>query len=158
MRRSSPLPARNSSARKLHRPAGPEGPQDHFEGPQFANGRASANEDARYVGLTVPRFLLRNPYDPEDNPVKSFVYKENVAGSHEHYLWGNTAYAFASRLTDSFAKFRWCPNIIGPQSGGAVEICHCTTSRAWVRSRPDPDRSAGFRPASTSWPRKALSP
>ncbi|RFQ09696.1 type VI secretion system contractile sheath large subunit, partial [Pseudomonas sp. ATCC 13867] len=21
----------------------------------------------------------------------------------------------------SFAKFRWCPNIIGPQSGGAVE-------------------------------------
>ena len=53
--------------------------------------------------------------------MKSFVYKENVAGSHEHYLWGNTAYAFASRLTDSFAKFRWCPNIIGPQSGGAVE-------------------------------------
>ncbi|RFQ09713.1 type VI secretion system contractile sheath large subunit, partial [Pseudomonas sp. ATCC 13867] len=26
-----------------------------------------------------------------------------------------------SKLTDSFAKFRWCPNIIGPQSGGAVE-------------------------------------
>src|SRR5206468_8599889 len=28
------------------------------------------SEDARYVGLTVPRFLLRNPYDPEENPVK----------------------------------------------------------------------------------------
>ncbi|MNZ64728.1 hypothetical protein D3C78_829020 [compost metagenome] len=23
-------------------------------------------------------------------------------------------------LTDSFAKYRWCPNIIGPQSGGAI--------------------------------------
>ncbi|WP_028241168.1 type VI secretion system contractile sheath large subunit [Stutzerimonas azotifigens] len=96
--------------------------KDHFEGPQFAKWQSfREGEDARYVGLTVPRFLLRNPYDPEDNPVKSFVYKENVAGSHEHYLWGNTAYTFASRLTDSFAKFRWCPNIIGPQSGGAVE-------------------------------------
>lgn len=96
--------------------------KDHFEGPQFTNWQSfREQEDARYVGLTVPRFLLRNPYDPEDNPVKSFVYKENVAGNHEHYLWGNTAYAFASRLTDSFAKFRWCPNIIGPQSGGAVE-------------------------------------
>ncbi len=96
--------------------------KDHFEGPQFTKWQSfREQEDARYVGLTVPRFLLRNPYDPEDNPVKSFVYKENVAGSHEHYLWGNTAYAFASRLTDSFAKFRWCPNIIGPQSGGAVE-------------------------------------
>ena len=96
--------------------------KDHLEGPQFTKWQSfREQEDARYVGLTVPRFLLRNPYDPEDNPVKTFVYKENVANSHEHYLWGNTAYAFASRLTDSFAKFRWCPNIIGPQSGGAVE-------------------------------------
>ena len=96
--------------------------KDHFEGPQFAKWQSfREQEDARYIGLTVPRFLLRNPYDPEDNPVKTFVYKENVANSHEHYLWGNTAYTFASKLTDSFAKFRWCPNIIGPQSGGAVE-------------------------------------
>lgn len=96
--------------------------KDHFDGPQFAKWQSfRQQEDARYVGLTVPRFLLRNPYDPEENPVKTFVYKENVANSHEHYLWGNTAYTFASRLTDSFAKFRWCPNIIGPQSGGAVE-------------------------------------
>ncbi|ARU90445.1 type VI secretion system contractile sheath large subunit [Pseudomonas sp. M30-35] len=96
--------------------------KDHFEGPQFAKWQSfREQEDARYVGLTLPRFLLRNPYDPEENPVKSFVYKENVANSHEHYLWGNTAYTFASKLTDSFAKFRWCPNIIGPQSGGAVE-------------------------------------
>ena len=25
-----------------------------------------------------------------------------------------------TRLTESFAKYRWCPNIIGPQSGGEV--------------------------------------
>lgn len=96
--------------------------KDHFEGPQFAKWQSfRQQEDSRYFGLTMPRFLLRNPYDPEENPVKSFVYTENVANSHEHYLWGNTAYAFGTRLTDSFAKFRWCPNIIGPQSGGAVE-------------------------------------
>lgn len=95
--------------------------KDHFEGPQFAKWQSfREREDARYVGLTLPRFLLRSPYDPEENPVKTFVYKERVSASHEHYLWGNTAYTFASRLTDSFAKFRWCPNIIGPQSGGAV--------------------------------------
>src|SRR5690606_16995383 len=69
----------------------------------------------------LQRFILRSPAAPEDNPVKSFVYKANVANSHEHYLWGNTAFTFATRLTESFAKFRWCPNIIGPQSGGAVD-------------------------------------
>ncbi|MCF9010939.1 type VI secretion system contractile sheath large subunit, partial [Pseudomonas carnis] len=96
--------------------------RDHFEGPQFAKWQSfRQSEDARYIGLTVPRFLLRTPYDPLEYPVKTFAYQENVVNSHEHYLWGNTAYAFATRLTDSFARFRWCPNIIGPQSGGAVE-------------------------------------
>ncbi|CRN07744.1 type VI secretion system contractile sheath large subunit [Pseudomonas fulva] len=96
--------------------------KDHFEGPHFAKWQSfRQSEDSRYMVLTVPRFLLRNPYDPEENPVKTYAYRELVAHSHEHYLWGNTAFAFATRLTDSFAKFRWCPNIIGPQSGGAVE-------------------------------------
>lgn len=95
--------------------------QDVMSSPQFAAWRGfRENEDSRYVGLTLPRFLLRPPYDPEDNPVSKFVYKENVSSSHEDYLWGNTVYAFASRLTDSFANFRWCTNIIGPNSGGAV--------------------------------------
>lgn len=96
--------------------------QDHFEGPQFAKWQSfRERDDARYVGLTLPRFLLRTPYDPLENPVKSFVYKENVSASHEDYLWGNTAFTFATRLTESFAKYRWCPNIIGPQNGGAVD-------------------------------------
>lgn len=93
-----------------------------LEGPQYIKWQSfRESEDARYVGLTLPRFLLRLPYDPENNPVKSFNYREDVSASHEHYLWGNTAFAFASRLTDSFAKYRWCANIIGPTSGGAVE-------------------------------------
>lgn len=77
-------------------------------------------EESRYVGLTVPRFLLRQPYSEQENPVKGFTYNEDVSRSHEHYLWGNAAFAFASRLTDSFAQYRWCYNITGPNAGGAV--------------------------------------
>lgn len=93
-----------------------------FEGPQYAKWRAlRESEDSRYVGLTTPRFLLRHPYDPIENSVRTFQYREKVSDSHENYLWGNTALLMAERIHDSFAKFRWCPNIIGPQSGGAVE-------------------------------------
>jgi type VI secretion system protein ImpC len=93
-----------------------------MEGPQYIKWRSfRESEDSRYVGLTLPRFLLRLPYGPDSSPVKSFNYDERVTSSHEHYLWGNTAFAFATRLADSYAKYRWCPNIIGPQSGGAVE-------------------------------------
>lgn len=92
-----------------------------FEGPRYTKWRSLRDsEDARYIGLTAPRFLLRTPYDPEDNPIKTFNYRESVSGSHDHYLWGNSAFALATRFTESFAKYRWCPNIIGPQSGGEV--------------------------------------
>lgn len=93
-----------------------------FESPKYTKWRSlRASEDARYLGLTAPRFLLRTPYDPIDNPIKSFNYNEDVSENHNDYLWGNTAFALATRLTESFAKYRWCPNMIGPQSGGAVE-------------------------------------
>jgi type VI secretion system protein ImpC len=93
-----------------------------MEGPRHTKWRAfRESEDARYVGLTAPRFLLRLPYSKEDNPIKSFDYNETVVDGHEKYLWGNTAFTFATRLTDSFAKWHWCPNIIGPKAGGTVE-------------------------------------
>ncbi|MDH4273409.1 MAG: type VI secretion system contractile sheath large subunit [Gammaproteobacteria bacterium] len=92
-----------------------------FESPVYAKWNGfRESEDARYVGLTMPRFLLRVPYGKESNPVKEFDYRENVHKSHADYLWGNTAFTYATRLTESFAKYRWCPNIVGPQSGGAV--------------------------------------
>jgi type VI secretion system protein ImpC len=93
-----------------------------LEGPKYAKWQAfRESEDARYVGLTMPKFLLRLPYGPDTVPVKSFAYKESVSTKEHDFCWGNTAFAFASRLTDAFAKYRWCANVIGPQGGGAVE-------------------------------------
>ncbi len=93
-----------------------------FEGPKYLKWQAfRESEDARYIGLTMPRFLLRLPYGAESDPIKTFEYEESVVGDHSKYLWGNAAFAFATRLTESFAKYRWCANIIGPQGGGAVQ-------------------------------------
>jgi len=93
-----------------------------FEGPQYIKWQSfRESEDARYVGLTLPHFLLRLPYGQSTKPAKTFNYNEDVTGGDQSFLWGNAAFAFASRITDSFAKYRWCANIIGPQGGGAVE-------------------------------------
>lgn len=95
---------------------------DIFEGPAHTKWRSLREmEDSKYLAATLPRFLLRTPYDGLENPVRSFGYNEAIDGQHDHYLWGNTAFLMATRLTESFARYRWCPNIIGPQSGGTVE-------------------------------------
>jgi type VI secretion system protein ImpC len=80
-------------------------------------------EDSRYVGLTLPRFLGRLPYNPKDGTtVEGFNFVEEVDGSdHSKYLWVNTAYAFGARLTAAFENFGWCAAIRGVEGGGLVE-------------------------------------
>ncbi|MFO7563261.1 MAG: type VI secretion system contractile sheath large subunit [Enhygromyxa sp.] len=96
--------------------------QSLFEGPQYARWHSfRESEDSRYVGMCAPRIMLRLPYGPENVPVKSFNFVEDVIGHHDRYLWGYSSVALTTRVADSFAKYRWCPNIIGPTSGGAVE-------------------------------------
>ncbi len=97
--------------------------QSTFENPRYTRwNEFRATEDARYVGLCMPRFLLRSPYGKRESEmsVKSFGFSEDVIDQHDRYLWGPASLALTAKIADSFAKHRWCPNIIGPQGGGAV--------------------------------------
>jgi len=79
------------------------------------------NEDSRYIGLMMPRFLLRLPYG-EAHAVKSFSYHESVKDiNHEKFLWGAATFAFAANLARSFKDHGWTVGIRGPESGGKVE-------------------------------------
>jgi len=79
-------------------------------------------EDSRYVGLMLPRFMLRLPYGPDTQPVKEFNYTENVKGEdHDKYLWGNSTFAFAANMVRSYVENGWCVQIRGPEAGGKVE-------------------------------------
>jgi len=80
------------------------------------------SEDSRYVGLALPHILMRLPYGKETCPVEAFSYEERVDGTdHSKYLWGNAAYALATRLTNAFALYGWCAAIRGVEGGGLVE-------------------------------------
>lgn len=80
------------------------------------------SEDSRYVGMCLPHILMRLPYGAKTKPVEGFNYEEDVDGrDHRKYLWGNAAYALATRITDSFAQHGWLASIRGVQGGGLVE-------------------------------------
>lgn len=80
------------------------------------------SEDSRYVGLTLPRFLGRLPYNPKDGTVvESFNFVEDVDGTdHSKYLWCNAAWAFGARLTAAFDDFGWCAAIRGVEDRKSV--------------------------------------
>src|SRR3954454_5312709 len=94
-----------------------------FDNTEYAKWKAfRQTEDSRYVALTVPRMLLREPYGNDTVPVEAFHYEEHVDGTeHDKYLWGNAAWALAARVTQAFALYGWGPCIRGVESGGLVE-------------------------------------
>jgi type VI secretion system protein ImpC len=94
-----------------------------FDSTEYAKWKSfRQSEDSRYVGLTAPRMLLRLPYGKNTKTVDAFQYEEAVDGTdHEKYLWGNSAYALGTRLTNAFAMYGWCAAIRGVEGGGLVE-------------------------------------
>jgi type VI secretion system protein ImpC len=86
------------------------------------------SEDARYVGLTMPRFLGRLPYGAKTSPVDEFNFEEDTEGAdHKNYVWNNAAYAMAVNINRSFKLYGWCTMIRGVESGGTVENLPCHT-------------------------------
>lgn len=58
--------------------------------------------DARWVGLAMPRFLLRLPYGPSTSCIDSFGFEEMPVPDHDRYLWGNPAVACVCLLGQTF--------------------------------------------------------
>lgn len=94
-----------------------------FSTPEYAAWRSlRASDDARYLGLAMPRFLARLPYGAKTNPVEEFDFEEDTgAADHGRYTWANSAYAMAANINRSFKEYGWCSRIRGVESGGAVE-------------------------------------
>ncbi|MBU6246119.1 MAG: type VI secretion system contractile sheath large subunit [Xanthomonadaceae bacterium] len=94
-----------------------------FSTPEYASWRSlRESEDAKYLGLTMPRTLARLPYGAATNPVEEFNFEEDTSGADSSkYTWQNAAYAMAVNINRSFKAYGWCSRIRGIESGGAVE-------------------------------------
>jgi type VI secretion system protein ImpC len=94
-----------------------------FGTPEYASWRSlRESEDARYLGLAMPRFLARVPYGARTAPVDEFDFEEDTGSAdHSKYAWANAAYAMAVNINRSFKFYGWCSRIRGVESGGAVE-------------------------------------
>ncbi|WP_260175484.1 MULTISPECIES: type VI secretion system contractile sheath large subunit [Paraburkholderia] len=94
----------------------------YFERATYLKWKAfRETEDARYVGLTLPRFLARLPYGADTSPVRAFNYVEDVRSDGSRaFVWANAAFAFAVNLVRSFVRNGWCLQIRGPRAGGLI--------------------------------------
>jgi type VI secretion system protein ImpC len=100
-----------------------------FQSAEYAPWRSlRESDDARYIGLTMPRFLARIPYGAKTNPVEEFGFEEDTAAADSSkYVWANSAYAMGVNINRAFKLYGWCACIRGVESGGMVEGLPCHT-------------------------------
>jgi type VI secretion system protein ImpC len=94
-----------------------------FLTPEYVAWRSMReDEDTRYIGLCMPRFLARLPYGAATDPLDGFAFEEDTEGADwSRLLWGNAAFAFAANVVRAFATYGWCVRIRGIDRGGIVE-------------------------------------
>jgi type VI secretion system protein ImpC len=103
--------------------SGPADLAKKFRDADYAAWRSlRESDDARYIGLAMPRFLARLPYGAKTDPVEEFDFEEEADGTDaDKYGWANSAYAMAANINRAFKLYGWCSRIRGVESGGAVE-------------------------------------
>lgn len=99
----------------------PQDLQQIVSNPSYASWQSlRESEDARYIGLTMPRVLARLPYGAETVPVKGFAFEEEVQQDHNKYVWMNAAFPMGVNINRSHKLFGWGTQIRGVENGGTV--------------------------------------
>jgi type VI secretion system protein ImpC len=94
-----------------------------FDTPDYAAWKSLRDsDDAKYLGLCLPRVLARVPFGAKSEPVEEFAFEEDTDGHRgEKYAWMNAAYAMATNINRAFKEYGWCTRIRGVESGGEVQ-------------------------------------
>lgn len=75
-------------------------------------------EDARFLALTLPRVLMREPWRDDPKRADGFRFEEDVSDpSGESYLWGNASFAFGGVVIRAFDSCGWFGEIRGVREG-----------------------------------------
>jgi len=70
--------------------------------------------ETRYLGLALPRVLMRLPYGKGHDEIDSFPFEElDATRPHESYLWGNPAFACGHVIAQAFQSDGWDLSLSG---------------------------------------------
>jgi len=73
-------------------------------------------EDSRFVGLVMPRMLMRRPHSMEQVARTGYQFDE-LGLDREAHVWGGAVYAIGETLIRAFGQSRWLADIRGVQRG-----------------------------------------
>jgi len=91
-----------------------------FASAELAGWRSLRGEEAaRWLSLSLNRFLLRAPYGRQGEAIKAFPFEE-APDPAAALCWGRPVWALGERIASSFVRTGWGVDAFGAGEGGTV--------------------------------------
>ncbi len=92
--------------------------ESHFGQPEMAKWRSlRAMDDSRFIGLAMPRMMMRAPHRDGGHGPEGFRFKEDRSDPERHYLWGHACFSVGIVAIRAFCESGWFAQIRGFRSG-----------------------------------------
>jgi len=90
-----------------------------FKSPEYIKWKQLRQKpDSRFIGLTLPHYLVRKPYTNHLLENQKIIFNEYVNDNNaKDYLWGNACYVFGGILIREFINVGWFGHIRGVPRG-----------------------------------------
>ncbi|MFE8070107.1 type VI secretion system contractile sheath large subunit [Marinobacteraceae bacterium S3BR75-40.1] len=116
--------------------------ESHFSQAELAGWRSLRKaEDSRFLGLAVPRMLLRGPHRELEEGAEAFGFLERREVTERDYLWGPACFAFGKVAIRAFCESGWFSQIRGFRAG---QVAHGTVDN--LPNIADINRSGRLHP------------
>ncbi len=99
--------------------------------------RLRLKDESRFLGLCLPRVLIRAPYDKMQHP-----WFTELTHQHQDYCWGNPSFFYAKMVIQNYQQTRWFADTQGVHSqhleGGIASVLErdyfsCDKLKAWPK-------------------------
>jgi type VI secretion system protein ImpD len=123
----------------------PKSLQTVFAQPEYLRWQGLRDgDDMRFIGLALPRILMRPPYGVDAQRTDGFRFTEATHDlSGRGHLWGNAAFAFGAIVLRAFAMNGWFADLRGAPKdearGGLVTdltVTSFATDRPGIATKP----------------------
>ncbi|MFL1486184.1 type VI secretion system contractile sheath large subunit [Marinobacter sp. LN3S78] len=92
--------------------------ESHFSQPELVKWQSlRQEEDSRFLGLAMPRIMLRAPHLGPGQGVEGFRFRESGSQTATDYLWGPACFGFGTVAIRAFCESGWFAQIRGFRAG-----------------------------------------
>lgn len=95
--------------------------------------RLRESEESKFIGITAPNVLFRQPHGSDGTRAESFQFEERIDDSETQLLWGSAAYSFGAIAIRTYQEHGWFTHMRGIKKGDYTQGLVLAPTRSQIQ-------------------------